>query len=239
MRHGGLRWALLAAALILLSLGLAPAMGANTAVAIENFSYAPSSVTVSVGDTVTWTNFDNAPHNAVADDGSFDTNPGCGSVTTTACMSKGQSKSITFTKPGRFNYHCAVHGFVGTLIVQSSAGPTTTAAPVTTTAPRSVTSLPPAVATTSQTTAAPTSTTSVRPTSSAAPTTGPPPDQAPPPSTPGLASGGLGKGASTSHHSSGSGLPAWLLGVAATVVVVGAAGAVAVRTARSRRPPAA
>jgi plastocyanin len=38
-----------------------------------DFFFSPGSVTVAVGDTVTWKNTGQAPHNAAADNGSFKT----------------------------------------------------------------------------------------------------------------------------------------------------------------------
>lgn len=82
---------------------------ATNTVTIQNYAFSPATITVKVGDTVTWTNNDSAPHSATADDGSFDT----------GTFSQGQSKSITFKKAGTFTYHCSVHPYMkGTVIVQ-------------------------------------------------------------------------------------------------------------------------
>jgi plastocyanin len=72
---------------------------ASASVTIVDFSFSPSSVSVAVGDTVTWTNTGDAPHNATADDGSF----------RTQTLNKGQSASHTFTQPGTFSYVCTIH----------------------------------------------------------------------------------------------------------------------------------
>lgn len=82
---------------------------AQDAVIIQNFSFSPATITVKSGDTVTWTNKDSMGHSATADDGSFDT----------GIISQGQSKSITFKKPGTYTYHCSVHPYMkGTVIVK-------------------------------------------------------------------------------------------------------------------------
>ncbi len=79
------------------------------AVDIKNFAFAPATITVKVGDSISWTNNDSMPHSASSDNGSFDT----------GILQTGQSKSITFTKAGTFTYHCSVHGSMkGTVIVQ-------------------------------------------------------------------------------------------------------------------------
>ena len=67
--------------------------------AMSEFTFTPDTVTVSVGQTVTWTNGDSAPHTATLDDGS------CG----TEQLSQGQSGSLTFGTAGTYPFHCAVH----------------------------------------------------------------------------------------------------------------------------------
>lgn len=81
---------------------------AGTAVTITDFAFAPANLTVKVGDTVTWTNKDEEPHNVVANDGSF-RSPGLDSDGT---------YSYTFTKAGSFDYICGIHPFMrGTVVV--------------------------------------------------------------------------------------------------------------------------
>lgn len=77
----------------------APVAAQATAVAIRDFLFAPRTISVSVGATVTWTNFDDAPHNAEAYDGSF----------STPILDKGEAGSVTFDKPGSFEYFCITH----------------------------------------------------------------------------------------------------------------------------------
>jgi amicyanin len=75
---------------------------------ITNFAFAPASLAVKVGDTVTWTNKDEEPHNVVANDGSFHS-PG---------MDANATFSFTFTKAGSFDYICGIHPFMhGTVVV--------------------------------------------------------------------------------------------------------------------------
>jgi plastocyanin len=84
---------------------------ASASVTIGDFFFSPSSVTVAVGDTVTWTNTGDAPHNATADDGSF----------STPDLNKGQSASHQFTSAGTFSYICTIHpNMHGTVRVLSS-----------------------------------------------------------------------------------------------------------------------
>lgn len=85
---------------------------ASTGVTIRDFEFAPSAVTVNVGDTVTWTNDGPTPHSATANDGSFDT----------GIMNAGASGSHTFTEAGTFAYICTPHpNMTGTVTVQAAA----------------------------------------------------------------------------------------------------------------------
>lgn len=83
---------------------------AKNTIAIQNFAFSPATITLKAGDSITWTNQDAAPHTATADDGSFDT----------GSLANGQSKSITFSKPGTFTYHCSVHPNMKATIVVTS-----------------------------------------------------------------------------------------------------------------------
>ena len=86
-----------------------PQTAAKNVVEIKNFAFTPATLTVKVGDKVTWTNQDSASHTATADDNSFNT----GVLTT------GQSGSVTFSKAGTYTYHCTIHpGMKGTIVVE-------------------------------------------------------------------------------------------------------------------------
>jgi plastocyanin len=94
------------------------ASAANTGVDIAGFAFAPRTVTVHVGDAVTWSNSDARSHTATADDGSFDT----------GTISKGASKSVTFSTAGTFGYQCSIHPtMTATVVVQAAALPPTDA----------------------------------------------------------------------------------------------------------------
>jgi plastocyanin len=82
--------------------------GATTGT-IDNFAFSPDSLSVSVGDTVTWTNKQaGTPHTVTADDGSFDS----GNLATDATFSQ------TFDAAGTFAYHCTIHpSMTGTVTV--------------------------------------------------------------------------------------------------------------------------
>jgi plastocyanin len=93
---------------------------ADHAVEIADFLFDPETIEVSVGDTVTWTNEDEAPHDATADDDSF----------ATTLLDQGESDSVTFDEEGTFSYICSIHppdggyeDFVGTVeVVAAGSG---------------------------------------------------------------------------------------------------------------------
>ncbi len=80
---------------------------AGNAVYIDNFAFAPATITVRAGSTVTWTNRDEEPHTVVANDGTFHS-PGMGSQATF---------SFTFPKAGTFEYVCSIHPFMRATVV--------------------------------------------------------------------------------------------------------------------------
>lgn len=85
-----------------------PAEG-SASVEISNFAFAPASLTIAKGTTVTWTNRDSAQHTATGDNGEFDT----------GLILQSQSANVTFNNAGTFNYHCTPHPFMkGTIIVE-------------------------------------------------------------------------------------------------------------------------
>lgn len=86
---------------------------ASASVTIADFFFSPASVTVAIGDTVTWHNTGQAPHNATANDGSFKTPD----------LNQGRSASHRFTSAGTFSYICTIHpNMHGTVRVLSSSG---------------------------------------------------------------------------------------------------------------------
>jgi len=100
-----------------LALGLAApaARAADVPINVVGSSFSPRTVTIQVGDTVTWTNDHQGTHNVTADDGSFIS----GSPSTSWTFSH------TFTSAGVFGFHCQVHGFMGmtgTVTVEGGGG---------------------------------------------------------------------------------------------------------------------
>jgi plastocyanin len=68
-------------------------------VKIDNFSFGPVELTVSVGVTVTWTNRDDTPHTVVSTDKVFKSR----------VLDTDEKFSFTFSKAGTFPYFCSIH----------------------------------------------------------------------------------------------------------------------------------
>jgi plastocyanin len=114
-------WLASAAIVATLAAG-SPVRGATQTVMINGLAYSPATLTIAVGDTVTWMNNDVQAHTATASGGAFDS----------GTMNPGQSFSFTFTAAGSFAYTCNFHAeMTGTITVQAAAAPTSTAAPTT------------------------------------------------------------------------------------------------------------
>jgi len=94
-----------------------PAVAATQAVTMAQYAFAPAAITVHVGDTVTWTNQDQAPHD----------------VTTTSApvalhsptLSTGQSWTYTFGQAGTYAYICSIHPDMKAQVTVLAAAPTT------------------------------------------------------------------------------------------------------------------
>jgi plastocyanin len=95
------------------TLRVAPVRAADAAVAIKDFAFEPTSITVTAGSVVTWTNTAARPHTVTADDGtSFDSQP----------IGAGEAFANLFDTPGTFAYHCSIHPqMTGTVVVTSAA----------------------------------------------------------------------------------------------------------------------
>jgi len=79
---------------------------------IGTWGYGPSTETVNVGDTVTFSNTGASPHDATSLDGSW----------ATPLLQTGQSASVTFSTPGTFNFTCVLHPWMkGTIVVAPAA----------------------------------------------------------------------------------------------------------------------
>jgi plastocyanin len=115
-------WQKLAIAAALLLFGLAPiglrgdvAAAGQTAqtsavkpVDIDNFAYAPATLSVGKGTTVTFTNSSAVSHTATR-----------GGGFTTGVIKPGRAASVRFAQKGTFPYHCLIHPLMrGKVIVR-------------------------------------------------------------------------------------------------------------------------
>jgi plastocyanin len=84
--------------------------GGGTEVSMADIAFDPAEVTVSAGDTVTWTNNDSVGHDVTAD--SFSSGDPGG-------MAGGATFEHTFEEAGTFDYVCTVHpGMEGSVVVE-------------------------------------------------------------------------------------------------------------------------
>jgi plastocyanin len=67
-------------------------------VKIDNFTFAPTQLTVKTGTTVIWTNNDDIPHTVVSA-GKF----------RSKALDTGDTYSFTFTSAGDYKYFCSLH----------------------------------------------------------------------------------------------------------------------------------
>jgi plastocyanin len=107
-------------ALLLLAPGQASA--ATYRVAMQGYAFAPATLTVPVGSTVTWTNGDTAPHDVKTTSGPV--------AIHSPMLSKGQSWTYTFTTAGSYSYYCTVHpDMTARITVLAAPKPTPTRTP--------------------------------------------------------------------------------------------------------------
>jgi amicyanin len=89
------------------------APAATASVQILKDSYAPPSITIKAGDSVTWSNAYTTPGN-----GHTVTSSGRGPLKSPS-LSQGGTFSYTFAAAGTYAYYCAIHpDMTGTVIVQ-------------------------------------------------------------------------------------------------------------------------
>jgi amicyanin len=66
---------------------------------IDNYSFTPADITVDAGTTVTWVNRDDVPHTVRNNDGTLKSK----------ALDTDEKFSMTFDKPGTYEYFCSVH----------------------------------------------------------------------------------------------------------------------------------
>jgi plastocyanin len=96
-----------ALALVIVRLGVGMGNGTASAqpklealaVKIDNFTFGPAELTVTVGTAITWTNRDDIPHTVVSTDKLFKS----------IALDTDETFTFTFTTPGTFPYFCSLH----------------------------------------------------------------------------------------------------------------------------------
>jgi plastocyanin len=73
--------------------------GKEVRIAIENFVFAPSEITIAPGTKVTWVNKDEAPHTATSVDKKFNSGG----------LDTGDTFTFVFNEKGEYPYFCALH----------------------------------------------------------------------------------------------------------------------------------
>ena len=97
-----------AAALAVLGLALTGFVGTASAgenpaglqITIDNFSFAPATLTVPAGTKVTWVNHDDIPHTVVSEDKT---------TFKSQALDTDEKFTFTFAKPGMYTYFCSIH----------------------------------------------------------------------------------------------------------------------------------
>ncbi len=85
-----------------------PDAAGGDAVTIQNFVFAPASLTVKAGATVTWTNQDGPSHSVKWADGTAGSAP----------LATGSTYTRAFATAGKYAYACGIHASMhGTIIV--------------------------------------------------------------------------------------------------------------------------
>jgi len=84
--------------------------GADATASIDNFSFAPATLSVARGTKVSWTNRDDIPHTV--------TSAATPRVFHSGALDTGDSFGFTFDAPGEYKYFCALHPHMqGTVVV--------------------------------------------------------------------------------------------------------------------------
>jgi plastocyanin len=98
------------AAFLVVLLACGPLWAATAGqVLIKDFMFAPATLTVKAGTTVTWANKDEEPHTVFSDTGLF----------RSGAIDTGEVFSFKFDKPGTYHFLCTIHPrMVGTIVVE-------------------------------------------------------------------------------------------------------------------------
>jgi amicyanin len=105
---------LVAGVAAVLLLAAAPALAADVAIKIGNFTFGPQELKVKAGTTVTWANEDDIPHTVVSSNNFR-----------SKVLDSDDTYAFTFTTPGTYTYFCSLHPHMtGTIVVEATTGST-------------------------------------------------------------------------------------------------------------------
>lgn len=111
--------------------GTAPSVAqSSVSVSTGDFFFDPATVTITVGDTVTWTNVGEVAHTTTSG-----SSPNPDGIWDSGTLEPGESFSRTFNEAGTFSYFCTIHPTLmsGRVIVEAAEEETTTTTTTTTT----------------------------------------------------------------------------------------------------------
>ena len=92
--------------------GLASARAEDAVVKIDNFTFAPSTLTVKAGTNVAWRNEDDIPHTVASSARLFKSK----------ALDTDDSFSFTFNDAGSYEYFCSLHPHMkGTVVVEPAS----------------------------------------------------------------------------------------------------------------------
>ena len=74
---------------------------------IKDMAFNPTSISVAVNTTITWTNKDGNAHTVTSNNGIFDS----------SSLNNGATFSYKFDSVGTFNYHCSIHSSMTAKVV--------------------------------------------------------------------------------------------------------------------------
>ena len=77
-------------------------------VEIKSFAFNPATLTIKIGDSITWTNKDSVKHTVTSDSGN---------ELDSELLSQNEVYTHTFNSAGTFNYHCTPHPYMKAKIV--------------------------------------------------------------------------------------------------------------------------
>jgi plastocyanin len=75
------------------------ASAADQSVTIAGFNFNPTTITIKVGDSVTWTNSDPVAHTSTGESSAWSSGP----------LAPGGTFKRTFSEVGLFSYFCSIH----------------------------------------------------------------------------------------------------------------------------------